>query len=56
MYAVIRKTDNSVIYTCNSKEAAIVASQLEKSKVKPAERKNITAVVLDDGGVSDIMF
>ena len=27
MYAVIRKTDDSVIYTCNSKEAAIVAAE-----------------------------
>ena len=45
MYAVIRKTDDSVIYTCNSKEAAIVAAQLEKSKVGIADRQNITAVV-----------
>ena len=56
MYAVIRKTDDSVIYTCNSKEAAIVAAQLEKSKVGIADRQNITAVVMDDGGFSDIMF
>ena len=56
MYAVIRKTDDSVIQTCNSKEAAIIAAQLEKSKVNAADRKSITAVVLDDGGYSDIMF
>lgn len=56
MYAVIRKTDDSVIYTCNSKEAAIVAAQLEKSKVGISDRQNITAVVMDDGGFSDIMF
>jgi len=56
MFAVIRKTDNSVLFTCNSKEAALVAAQVEKSKVGMAERKNITAVVLDDGGYSDIMF
>ena len=43
MYAVIRKTDDFVIYTCNSKEAAIVAAQLEKSKVGIADRQNITA-------------
>ena len=56
MFAVIRKTDNSVLFTCNSKEAALVAAQVEKSKVGMAERKNITAVVLDDGGYSDILF
>jgi hypothetical protein len=56
MYAVIRKTDDFVIYTCNSKEAAIVVAQLEKSKVGIADRQNITAVVMDDGGFSDIMF
>ncbi len=56
MFAVIRKTDNSVLFTCNSKEAALVAAQVEKSKVGMADRKNITAVVLDDGGYSDILF
>ena len=56
MYAVIRKTDDSVLLTCNSKETAIVAAQVEKSKVEICDRKNITAVVLDDGGYSDIMF
>ena len=56
MYAVIRTTDDFVIYTCNSKEAAIVAAQVEKSKVVPADRKYITAVALDDGGFTDIMF
>ena len=32
MYAVIRKPEDSVLCTCLSKEAAIVAAQLEKSK------------------------
>ncbi len=56
MFAVIRTTDNSVICTCNSKEAALVAAQLEKSKVGLADRQNITAVVMDDGGFSEILF
>ncbi len=56
MYAVIRKTDDSILYICNSKEAAIVAAQLEKSKVGIADRQSITAVAMDDGGFSDILF
>ena len=56
MYAVICKTDESVICTCGSKEAAIIAAQLEKSKAEPSDRQNITAVVMDDGGFSDILF
>ena len=57
MFAVIRKTDPIiVIRTCNSKEAALIAAQLEKSKVEAAERGNITAVVMDDGGYEDILF
>ena len=39
-----------------SKEAAIVAAQLEKSKVSLADRRNIAAVVMDDEGFSDILF
>lgn len=56
MFAVIQKKDGSIIETCNSKEAALIAAQLEKSKVGMADRQNITAVVLDDGGFSDILF
>lgn len=56
MYAVIRKPDDSILYTCNSKEAAMIAAQLEKSKLCPAERQNITAVALDDEGFTDILF
>jgi len=56
MYAVIRKTDGFVICTCSSKESALIAAQLEKSKVGIADRQNITAVAMDDGGFSDILF
>ena len=40
----------------NTKEAAIVAAQLEKEKLTLADRQNITAVAMDDGGFTDIMF
>ena len=56
MYAVIRKPEDSVLCTCLSKEAAIVAAQLEKSKVSLADRRNIAAVVMDDEGFSDILY
>ena len=56
MFAVIHKDDGSIIETCSSKEAAIIAAQLEKSKVGMTDRQNITAFALDDGGYSDIMF
>ena len=56
MYAVIRKPEDSVLCTCLSKEAAIVAAHLEKSKVSLADRRNIAAVVMDDEGFSDILF
>ena len=59
MYAVIRENrDRSVtaLRTCLSREAVIVASQLEKDKVPPAERSLIRAVVMDDGGYSEILF
>ena len=36
--------------------AALVAAQLEKSKVGLADRQHITAVVMDDGGFSEILF
>ena len=50
MYAVIEKTTRAVLRTCSTKEAALVACQLEKDKVGVAERGNITAVTMDDGG------
>jgi DNA/RNA endonuclease G (NUC1) len=56
MYAVIEKTTYAVLRTCSTKEAAIVACQLEKDKVGVAERGNITAVTMDAGGHSEIMF
>ena len=57
MYAVIRNTEPiTLLRTCNTKETAIVACQLEKVKVPAAERSEIKAVVMDDGGYEDIMF
>ena len=56
MYAVIKKTDDTVIRTCNSKEAAIIAAQLEKEKLDLRDRRIITAVVMDNGGYTDITF
>ena len=56
MYAVIEKNSERIIRECKTKEAAIVAAQLEKDKVAPAERQNITAVAMDDGGFTDILF
>ena len=56
MYAVIRKADDAIIQQCKSKEAAIIAAQLEKEKLAISERNTITAVTLDDGGYTDIMF
>ena len=59
MYAVIRNNrDGSVstLQTCKSREAAIIASQMEKEKAPLSERGRITAVVLDDGGYLDIRF
>ncbi len=56
MYAVIRKADDAIIRQCKSKEAAIIAAQLEKEKLAISERNTITAVTLDDGGYTDIMF
>ncbi len=57
MFAVIRKTDPVVVLKiCNTKEAAIIATQLEKSKVDVSERGIITAVAMDDGGYEDILF
>ena len=56
MYAVIDKSTGAVIHTYESRDAAIIAAQLEKDKRPMAERENITAVALDDGGFTDIMF
>ena len=56
MYAVIEKGTDRIIRTCNTKETAIIAAQIEKEKVSIAERGNITAVAMDDGGFTDIMF
>jgi len=56
MYAVIEKDTERIIRECKTKEAAIVAAQLEKEKVAIADRQNITAVAMDDGGFTDIMF
>ena len=57
MYAVIKKTDPvTILRTCNTREAAIIAAQLEKDKLPPAERSQVTAVSMDDGGYEDILF
>lgn len=56
MFAVIDKTDKTVIRTCNTKEAVLIAAQLEKDKRAIGERETITAVVMDDGGYTDILF
>ena len=56
MFAVIDKKTNAVLRTCNTKETAIIAAQLEKDKLPSNERQQITAVALDDGGYEDIMF
>ncbi|MBQ9664278.1 MAG: hypothetical protein IJV40_14120 [Oscillospiraceae bacterium] len=59
MFAVIRENrDRSItaLRTCHSREAAIIASQMEKDKVSPAERGLIRAVVLDDGGYEEIVM
>ena len=59
MYAVIRENrDRTVtrLLTCGSLEAVIVASQMEKNKVPLAERSSIRAVVMDDGGFTEIVL
>ena len=56
MFAVIDKKTNTVLRTCNSKETAIIAAQLEKDKLPSNERPQITAVAFDDGGYEDILF
>ena len=57
VFAVIRKTEPvTILRTCGTKEAALIAAQLEKDKIPVQERSQITAVVLDDGGYEDILF
>ena len=57
MFAVIKKTDPIVILrTCNTKETALIAAQMEKDKAEASERGIITAVVMDDGGYEDILL
>lgn len=56
MYAVIEKNSDTIIRTCRTREAAIIAAQLEKEKAALGDRRNITAVALDDGGYTDILF
>ncbi len=57
MFAIIRTTEPvTVLQTCSTREAAIIACQLEKDKVPVRERGTIRAVVLDDEGYADIMI
>ena len=57
MFAVIKKTDPIIILrTCNTKETALIAAQLEKDEAETSERGIITAVAMDDGGYEDILF
>lgn len=59
MFAVIktnRDGSETALRTCRTKEAALIASQLEKNLVSPAERGTIRAVAMDDEGYSEIMF
>ena len=57
MYAVIRNTDPiTLLRTCHTQETVILACQVERDKVPPAEQNEIRAVVMDDGGYEDILF
>ena len=57
MFAIICTTEPvTVLQTCSTREAAIIACQLEKDKVPVRERGTIRAVVLDDEGFADIVF
>lgn len=57
MYAVIKKNDPIIVLrTCNTKEAALIATQLEKDKAPAVERGLITAVAIDESGYFDIKF
>ena len=57
MFAVIRVNrdgSETPLRTCRTKEAALIASQLEKDRVSPAERGKIRAVAMDDEGFTEI--
>ena len=57
MFAIIRNTEPVIVLqTCSTREAAIIACQMEKDKVPVRERGTIRAVVLDDEGFADIVF
>ena len=58
MYAVIRNENGAdkLLRTCITKEAVIIAAQLEKNNVSPNERSRIRAVAMDDEGYSEIMM
>ena len=56
MFAVVNKETDRVLRTCKSKEAALIAAQLEKDKVDMAKRGSITAVAMDDEGFTDIVL
>ena len=59
MYAVIRMEDDrsvTKIRTCRTKEAALIAAQMEKDRTAPAERGSIRAVAMDDEGYSEILW
>ena len=45
MYAVIDKTTDRIIRECSSKEAAIIAAQLEKEKLDIPNRGDRKSVV-----------
>ena len=57
MFAVIRTgADGSItqLRICHSREAAIIAPQLEKDRLPMSERGSVTAVCMDDGGYTEI--
>ena len=57
MYAVIKTNSDggiNILRTCHSRESVIIACQLETEIVPFSERKNITAVIMDDGGYLEI--
>ena len=57
MYAVIKTNSDGgidVLRTCHSRESVIIACRLEKELAQYPERKNITAVIMDDGGYLEI--
>ena len=59
MFAVIRENrDRSItlLQSCRTLEAVIIASQYEKDKVPLAERTTIRAMVMDDGGYTEIIL